>query len=230
MLHYLQRLWLIEAVKYNVLPIDDRMLERVNPEIAGRPQLIKGDRQILFEGMGRLSEFAVLTLKNKSYSITAEVEVDDGASGVVVTQGGITGGWSLYLIDGVPTFCHNLLGVEYLYVRAAEGLAAGTHQLRVEFDYDGGGIAKGGEFKLFVDGEMADSGRVERTTPFIYSADETLDLGVDNASAVSEEYTVKTSRFTGRVKWVELDTGAAADDADSFIDENERFRVAMAIQ
>ena len=231
MLHYLQRLWLIEATKYNVLPIDDRLLERTNADIAGRPQLIKGNRQVLFGGMGRLSEYSVLALKNKSYAITAEVEVaDDSTNGVIVTQGGITGGWSLYLKDGLPTFCHNLLGIEYTYLRAGSLLASGTHQIRVEFDYDGGGAAKGGEFTLYIDGESGGSARVERTTPFVYSADETLDIGSDDASAVSEEYTPRTSRFAGTVNWVELAIDEAADDADNYLHSDERFRVAMAIQ
>jgi arylsulfatase len=231
MLHHLQRLWLIEATKYNVLPIDDRMLERVNPDIAGRPQLIKGNRQVLFGGMGRLSEYSVLTLKNKSYAITAEIEVtDDSTSGVIVTQGGITGGWSLYLKDGVPTFCHNLLGVEFTYVRGESALNTGKHQVRVEFDYDGGGAAQGGEFTLFVEGERVAAERVERTTPFIYSADETLDIGSDDASAVSEEYTPQSSKFTGTVNWVELAIDESAEDEDHYLDTEERFRVAMAIQ
>jgi arylsulfatase len=231
MLHHLQRLWLIEATKYNVLPLDDRMLERTNPDIAGRPQLIKGNRQVLFEGMGRLSEYSVLALKNRSYAITAEIEVADGsANGVIVCQGGITGGWTLYLKDGLPTFCHNFLGIEYTYLRTRSPLPAGTHQVRVEFDYDGGGVAKGGVFTIYTEGEAGGSARVERTTPFVYSADETLDLGLDDASAVSEEYTPGTSRFTGRVKWVELAIDEDAEDADNYLNSEERFRVAMAIQ
>ncbi|MCZ6738196.1 MAG: arylsulfatase [Actinobacteria bacterium] len=231
MLHKLQRLWLIEAVKYNVLPLDDRMAERANPDIAGRPQLIKGSRQMLYEGMGRLSEFAVLSLKNKNHAVTAEIEIgDDGASGVIVAQGGVTGGWSLYLHEGVPRYCYNFLGLTHTIVTGSSPVGAGTRQVRVEFDYDGGGVGKGGEVRLYVDGDEVGSDRIERTEPFIFSADETLDLGVDDASAVSPDYTPATSRFDGRVKWVELDIDAAAEDDDHHLTAEERYRVAMAIQ
>lgn len=227
----LQRLWLIEAVKYNVLPLDDRMAERANPDLAGRPQLIKGSSQMLYEGMGRLSEFAVLNLKNKSHTVTAEIEaIDDSASGVVVAQGGVTGGWVLYLRQGELRYCYNFLGLTHSYVNGSTPVAAGTHQVRMEFDYDGGGLAKGGTVRLYLDGGEVGSGRVEHTEPFVFSADETLDLGVDDASAVSEDYTPATSRFEGRVKWVQLDIDEAAEDADHYLTAAERFRVAMAIQ
>ena len=103
-LHELQRLWLIEAVKYNVVPLDDRQLERFIPEKAGRPTLIKGNTQMLYAGMGRLSENSVLDIKNKSFAVTAEVEVPaDGAEGVIIAQGGRFGGWSLYAKAGRPS-------------------------------------------------------------------------------------------------------------------------------
>jgi arylsulfatase len=230
-LHELQRLWLIEAVKYNVLPLDDRMLERANPDIAGRPQLIKGQRQILFGGMGRLSEWSVLSLKNKSYAVTAEVTVPaDGAEGVIVVQGGITGGWSIYAKDGKPKYCYNFLGLEHYYVEGEQALTAGQHQVRMEFAYDGGGIAKGGTATLYVDGKQVGEGRVDKTEPFAFSADETLDIGRDDASSVSPDYTQKTSRFSGEVNWVEIDIDEAAEDLDHLITEEERYRVAMGRQ
>ena len=93
-LHELQRLWLMEAVKYNVLPLDDRQIERLLPDLAGRPELVKGNSQVLFGGMGRLSESSVLNIKNKSFSVTADLEVPDGgAKGVIIAQGGHFGGW-----------------------------------------------------------------------------------------------------------------------------------------
>jgi arylsulfatase len=108
----LQRLFLIEAAKYNVLPLDDRRAERFNADIAGRPQLIKGNSQVLFGGMGRLSENSIVVLKNKSHAVTAEVVVPDtGAAGVIVAQGGAFGGWTLYLKDGKPAYCYNLFGL-----------------------------------------------------------------------------------------------------------------------
>jgi arylsulfatase len=107
----LQRLFLIEATKYNVLPLDDRGIERALPEVAGRPTLVQGDRQLLYGGMGRLSENSVVSIKNKSHAITAEIVVPEGgAQGVIVAQGGSIGGWSLYLKDEKPRYCYNLLG------------------------------------------------------------------------------------------------------------------------
>jgi arylsulfatase len=230
-LHELQRLWLIEAVKYNVLPLDDRMIERANPDLAGRPQLIQGQRQLLFGGMGRLSEYSILSTKNKSYSVTAEVEVpESGANGVIVAQGGVTGGWSIYVKEGKPKYCYNFIGLEHYFVEAEQGLPAGIHQVRLEFAYDGGGIAKGGTATLYIDGNKVGEGRIERTEPFIYSADETLDIGVDDASSVSPDYTQKTSRFIGEVNWVEIAINEAAEDFDHFITEEERYRVAMGRQ
>ncbi len=123
----LQRLWLIEAVKYNVLPLDDRRIERFNSDIAGRPVLVKGKTQLLYGGMIRLSENSVLNLKNKSHSVTAEVDVPDGgASGVIIAQGGAFAGWSLYLHQGKPKYCHNLAGLMRFYVEGTEPVPAGN--------------------------------------------------------------------------------------------------------
>ena len=109
----LQRLFLIEAAKYNVLPLDDRRIERFNADLAGRPQLITGKTQLLFGGMGRLSENSVLVTKNKSHTVTANVTVpESGAEGVIISQGGAFAGWTLYAKDGIPKYCYNLLGVQ----------------------------------------------------------------------------------------------------------------------
>ena len=144
-LAHLQRLFLIEAGKYNVLPLDDRRVERFNPDLAGRPQLIHGNRQILFGGMGRLSENSVLVLKNKSHAVTAEVDVPDGgANGTIVAQGGAFGGWTLYAHEGRPAYCYNLFGLRQFKVYGDDAVPAGEHQVRVEFAYDGGGLGKGG--------------------------------------------------------------------------------------
>ena len=113
----MQRLFLIEATKYNVLPLDDRVAERLNPDLAGRPTLVQGDRQLLYGGMGRLSESSIVSIKNKSHAVTAEIEVPDGgAEGVIIAQGGSIGGWSLYLRGGKPRYCYNLLGIQRFYV------------------------------------------------------------------------------------------------------------------
>jgi hypothetical protein len=225
----LQQFWRIEVSKYNVLPLDDRRVERFNSDIAGRPTLIKGSQQILFNGMRRLSENSVLNLKNKSHTITCEIDVKDAtASGVIVAQGGEFGGWSLYLVDGQPRYCYNLFGLQRYHVSADATVPVGTHQVRVEFTYDGGGLAKGGTAALYVDGSKVGEGRLDATVPMIFSGDETCDLGSDTGSAVSDEYTSETSTFTGTVNWVQLDI--ADDDHDHFITPEERMRVAMARQ
>jgi arylsulfatase len=225
----LQRLWLIEAVKYNVLPLDDRRIERFNSDIAGRPVLVKGNAQLLYEGMTRLSENSVLNMKNKSHSVTAEVEVPKGgASGVIIAQGGAFAGWSLYLHEGKPKYCHNLAGLMRFYVESTKKVPAGKHQVRMEFAYDGGGLAKGGTSTLFIDGKKVGEGRINATVPMIYSGDETCDLGVDTGTPVSEDYTSESSHFTGRVKWVELQIGD--DSHDHLISAEELMRVATAIQ
>jgi arylsulfatase A-like enzyme len=230
-LHELQRLFLIEAVKYNVLPLDDRRVERFNPDLAGRPTLIHGKSQLLFGGMGRLTENTVLAIKNKSHAISAQIVVPDGgADGVLVAQGGAFGGFSLYLHEGRPAYCYNLFGLQRFKVYGEEPVAAGEHQVRMEFTYDGGGLAKGGTVTLFVDGTTVGEGRVEGTQPMIFSADETTDVGTDGGTPVSDDYGIKDSRFTGTVRWVQVDIDEAAEDVDHLISPEERLRIAMARQ
>jgi arylsulfatase A-like enzyme len=225
----LQRLWLIEAVKYDVLPLDDRRIERFNSDLAGRPVLVKGQTQILYGGMGRLSENSVLNLKNKSHAVSAELVIPEGGGrGVIISQGGAFAGWSLYLHEGKPKYCHNLAGLQRFYVEADTAIPAGEHQLRMEFAYDGGGLAKGGLVTFYVDGEKVGEGRVDATVPMLYSADETCDIGFDAGTPVSEDYTSADGNFTGKVKWVQLDADLA--DQDHLISPEERFRVAMAVQ
>ena len=193
-LRELQRLFLIEAARYNVLPLDDRRFERFNPDIAGRPQLIRGNSQLLFGGMGRLSENSVLVVKNKSHAVTAQIEVPEGgAEGVLIAQGGAYGGWSLYLHEGRPAYCYNFFGLERFKVYGNQPVPAGEHQVRMEFTYDGGGLGKGGDVTLYVDGDKAGAGRVEHTEPVIFSADETTDLGRDSATPVSDDHGYENS-------------------------------------
>jgi len=230
-LRELQRLFLIEAVKYNVLPLDDRRIERFNAELAGRPQLIQGRSQLLFGGMGRLTENSVVVLKNKSHAVSAQIMVPEGgANGVIVAQGGAFGGWSLYLHEGKPAYCYNLFGLHRFKIYGQEPVAAGEHQIRMEFGYDGGGLAKGGSVSLYVDGAKAGEGRVDGTEPMIFSADETTDVGTDGGTPVSDDYGPKDSRFTGRIRWVQLDIDEAAEDLDHLITPEERLRIAMARQ
>ncbi len=225
----LQRLWLIEAVKYDVLPLDDRSAERVNPDLAGRPTLIRGTSQLFYPGMGRLSENSVVSIKNKSFSITAEVEIPPSdANGVIIAQGGRFGGWAVYANDGHLKFVYNVLGIHEFTTTADVPIPTGKHQVRMEFAYDGGGLAKGGDVTLFHDGNPVGTGRVEATQAMVFSADETTDIGYESGTTVTRDYDAHTSRFTGQLHWVQLDTGD--DDHDHFITPEERLRVAVARQ
>ena len=228
-LEELKRLFLIEAGKYSALPLDDRTFERFNPDLAGRPQLIQGKTQILFGGMGRLTENSIVSTKNKSYAITADVDVPtSGAEGVIVAQGGNTNGWSLYAKGGKLKYCYNFFGITLTFVEATEAIPAGHHQVRMEFKYDGGGLAKGGGVTLYVDGKAVGQGRVEQTVPMAYSADETCDVGKEGGSPVSPDYGPTGNEFSGEVNWVQIDL--EKDDHDHMISPDERYRVAMARQ
>jgi hypothetical protein len=181
--------------------------------------------------MGRLSENSVVNVKNKSHSVTAEVEIPEGgAEGVIVAQGGAYAGWSLYVKDRRPKYCHNLFGLQLFHVEADTEIPAGTHQIRMEFTYDGGGLGKGGTASLYVDGQKTGEGRVEATVPMAYSADETCDVGSDTASPVSDDYTSEGSRFTGTINWVQIDIAESAEDLDHLISPEERLRIAMTRQ
>jgi arylsulfatase len=229
MLKELQRQFLIEAVKYNVLPLDDRRVERFNSDLAGRPTLIKGKSQLLFSGMRRLTENVVLNLKNKSWSVTAEVLLpESNAQGVIIAQGGAFGGWSFYTLNGRLKFCYNLFGLQRFKTEAGAPLPAGKHQVRMEFAYAGGGLAKGGGVTLYVDGQKVGEGQVPATQPMMFSGDETCDVGNETGSSVSDDYTAETSKFNGTINWVQLDQGA--DDHDHLITPEERLAVAMARQ
>jgi arylsulfatase A-like enzyme len=230
-LHELQRLFLIEAAKHNVLPLDDRRVERFSSELAGRPQLVRGKRQLLFGGMGRLSENSVLVVKNKSHSVTAQLAVPDGgANGVIIAQGGAFGGWSLYAFDGKPAYCYNLMGLRRFKVYGDARIPSGDHQVRMEFVYDGGGLGKGGTAALFLDGTKVGEGRIDGTVPLVFSGDETTDLGEDTGTPVTDDFGASGRAFTGRIEWVELDIDDDAEDLDHLITPEERLRIAMARQ
>ena len=220
---------MIEAVKYNVLPIDDRRFERLNATIAGRPQLITGTKQVLFPGMKRLSENSVLDIKNRSFSVTAALDASSqgATSGVVIAQGGRFGGWALYFKAGRAGFVYNLLGMQEFVTQAGEEIAPGSHQVRAEFAYDGGGLAKGGDVTLYYDGRCVGTGRVDQTQPLVFSADETTDIGDDYGMPVSTEY-AEASRFNGRIDVVQIDVGA--DDHSHLIDPVEVARIAISRQ
>ena len=203
----LQNLFIKEAIKYRVLPIDDRLMERINAATAGRPDLM-GDRTslALSEGMLGMSENVFINIKNRSLSITADVEIPEGgANGVILAQAGRFGGWSLYLKDGKPTYCYNFLGLQEYNVSAPQALVAGKAIVRMNFDYDGGGIGKGGTATILVNDKKVASGRIERTQPTIFSADEGAGVGVDDATPVTTDYKERDNAFTGKIVKVTVD-------------------------
>jgi arylsulfatase len=227
----LQRLFMLEAAKYNVFPLDDRRAERFNADLAGRPQLARGDTQLLFGGMRRLTENSVVAIKNKSHSVTAQIVVPEaGGQGVIISQGGAFGGFSVYMKDGKPAYCYNLFGLQRFKVSDEEAVPAGEHQIRVEFEYDGGGLGKGGNASLYVDGSKVSEGRIDATVPMLFSADETTDLGSDSATPVTDDLALDELEFNGRIEWVEISVGDDAADADHLISPEERLKVAMARQ
>ena len=230
-LQQLQRLWLIEAVRYNVLPMDDRRVERFNSDMAGRPLLIKGKSQVLFGGMGRLSENTVLNLKNKSHSVTAEIIVPTtGAEGVIVAQGGNAGGWSLYAKGGKLKYCYNFFGVQYSYAESSGALTPGDHQVRIEFEYAGGGLGKGATVSLYVDGKKTGEGKVPATQPMMFSADDGCDVGVDTGAPVSPDYGSRGNEFSGKIKGVQLAIAEDAESVDHMVSPEDAMRIAMARQ
>ena len=227
----MKRLFDLEASKYNVFPLDDRKAERTNSDIAGRPTVVHGNTQLFFPGMRRLSENSVINLKNKSHSVTAELEIPESdANGVIIAHGGNMGGWSLYALNGKLRYHYNFLGLKHFEVTSTSALPSGKHQVRVEFAYDGGGLGKGATVTLYVDGDKVGEGRVERTHAFFFSMDETLDVGSDQGEPVSPDYGPRGNAFNGKVNWVQIDIDAAAKDMDHKIGAEERFMVAMARQ
>jgi arylsulfatase len=151
-----------------------------------------------------------------------------GANGVIVALGGGVGGWSLYAHEGKLKHCYNFFGIEYYYAQGKKPIPAGKHQVRMEFEYDGGGLAKGGKVSLYVDGKKDGDGRVDQTVPMLFSADETCDVGKETGSTVSPDYGMEGNAFSGKVNWVQIDL--EKDDQDHLISPEERFRVAMARQ
>jgi arylsulfatase A-like enzyme len=203
----LQALFAKEAVRNHVFPLDDRRSERFNPTIAGRPDLIGARTALtLYEGMTGISENAFINIKGRSHALTAEVTVPAaGADGVIIAQAGRFGGWSLYMKGGRVHHVYNYGGLERTVVSSPEPLAAGRHTIRYEFAYDGGRPGSGGTSRLRVNGGSAGEARVPRTMPFAYSADEGIDVGVDDETPVTEEYKARQNRFTGRIHQVTVE-------------------------
>jgi arylsulfatase A-like enzyme len=212
----MQDLFMTEAVKYSVLPLDDRTLERLNAALVGRPDLMAGRTSLtVYQGMTGMSENVFINVKNRSHTITAEVEVPQGgANGAILAQAGRFGGWSLYLKDGKPTYTYNWLGLKRYTVAAERPLPAGKATIRFEFVYDGGGVGKGGAATLYVNGKNVATGRIDQTQCCAFSADEGADVGADEGTPVTEAYQVPF-KFTGKIDRVTIElkemTKSAAD-------------------
>jgi arylsulfatase len=205
-LQELQKVFLKEAVKYNVLPIDDRSLERLNPEIAGRPDLMGTRTSLtLYDGMN-VNEGAALNTKNHSYTVTADVDLADASSnGVIISQGGRFGGWSLYMKDGIAHHQYNYLGLERSNVAATKTLTAGHHVIKYEFSIDEAKAGAGGTAVLSVDGEQVAEGKIPKTHPYLQSMDEGINVGADHETPVSEDYKEGDNKFTGKIQKVTIE-------------------------
>lgn len=205
----LQELFLKEAVKYQVLPLDDRFLERTNAGLVGRPDLMAGRTSLtVFEGMVGMTENVFINIKNRSHSLTAEVEIPEGvANGVILSQAGRFGGWSLYVKDGKPVYAYNFLGLKTTKIAGTEALPAGKAMIRFEFAYDGPGLGKGGTGTILVNGKQVAEGKIERTQAGLFSADEGADVGLDGETPVSDDYKQGENKFNGKIKQVVVEVG-----------------------
>jgi arylsulfatase len=206
-LRYMVELFRLEAIRNNVYPIDDRSYERFNAALAGRPDLM-GDRKslTLADGMAGIMENAFINVKNRSKTITANLDLAGNDRGIVLAQGGKFGGWALYLSDGKPAYAYNYFGLETFVVESPVALEKGSTELKLEFAYDGGGTGKGGLATLYVDGKKVAEGRIEKTEPAVFSGDETADVGIDEATQVAAVFRdAGDSKFTGSVKKVTVE-------------------------
>lgn len=218
----LQALFMKEGEKYYVLPLDDRLTERFNAETAGRPDLMAGRTSMtLAEGMVGMQENVFLNIKNKSYTVTAQVEIPaGGGNGTIIAQGGRFGGWSLYLKDGKPAYDYNFLGLTRTTIASSQALSPGKATLTFDFAYDGGGLAKGGTGTINVNGQKVAEGRIERTQPFVFSADDTADVGIDLGTPVVEQIgSGHASKFTGRIPKLVLEIRDANPKAEAAVKE-----------
>jgi arylsulfatase A-like enzyme len=194
----MQALFMQEAEKYHVLPIDDRLLIRTNAKAVGRPVLL-GDRTSVtyYDGMKGMGVDIFIDLRNTAYTITADVEVGPNGNGTIVCQGGRFGGLSLYLKDGKPAFSYNFLGLGTTGIISGEPLKPGKYTIVYDFKYDGGGAGKGGLGTITVDGKKVAESRIERTQPGIFSVDDLADIGIDEGTPVADYG--KSSKFNGKI-------------------------------
>ncbi len=206
-LRELQDLFLKEAIKYRVLPLDDRALERFYAARVGRPDVMAGRTSLtVYEGMVGLSENVFINVKNRSHAITAEVEIPPGGGdGVILCQAGRFGGWSLYLKGGKPTYTYNWLGMRRYTITAGEAVPAGKATIRFEFASDGGRPGSGGSGTILVDGRKVAGGRIDRTQAVGFSADEGADVGRDAGTPVTDDYRERDNAFTGKIDRVTVE-------------------------
>ncbi len=194
-----------EAVKFNVLPIDDRSIERFDPVIAGRPDLMNGRTKLtLYEGAKGIPENAFINVKNSSLTITAEVDVPANAQGVIICQGGDFGGWTFYMMDGKPAYTYNWVGLESYTVSSPQKVGPGKHTITLDFAYDGGRGA-GGLATINIDGTKAAEGKILKTNSNTFGIDESADVGTDENTPVNLAY-AKKERFSGKIKQVTIET------------------------
>jgi arylsulfatase len=196
-----------EAIKNDVFPMDDRRFERLNAEVMGRPDIMAGRKELtLYPGMRNMTENGFIDTKSRSITITADLVIPKGgAEGVILSQAGQFGGWSLYLKEGKPKFAYNWLAREHYTIDGTEALPEGPVTLVYDFDYDGGGLHKGGTGKLSINGKQVGQGRIEKTMGALYSlAAETADVGVDAFSPVTTDYDPWDNAFTGTIKTVKV--------------------------
>ena len=203
----LQAAFLAQAEKYHVLPMDDRVFERLDAAAVGRPDLMAAALDHAGQGMTGMMEGVFINVKNRSKAITAEVEVPaGGGNGTIIAQGGRFGGWSLYVKDGVPAYDYNFLGLKQTSVVASKPLGPGSATVKFSFAYDGGGPGRGGVGTLFVNGEKVGEGRIEQTQAGLFSADETADVGIDLGTPVVEAIgSEAASKFNGRIPKVTVE-------------------------
>ena len=217
----MQDLFLQEAIKNHVLPIDDRGVERLNPALAGRPDLMAGRTSLtVYGGMTGMMESALINIRNRSYSITADVEVPKkNANGVIICQGGRFGGWTLYLKDARPVYTYNWVGLNRYTIAAKRPIPAGKATIRFEFTTDGGKLGAGGTGSIFVNGAKVATGRIENSNGLLFSADEGADVGVDEGTPVTEDYAGTDSRFTGKIDQVTIDLKPIGPDINDKVDK-----------
>lgn len=218
----LQKLFLEEASRNFALPMDDRTLERLVPDLAGRPDLMAGrSALVLSAGMTGMPENVFIDVKNRSFTISADVEISEaGGNGAIIVQGGHFGGWALYMKDSVPIYEYNFLGINHFRISGDGPLPRGPATIRFDFLYDGGGVGRGGIGQIYVNGKLVGEGRIDRTQPMVFSADETADVGIDLQTSVATAFDGgEDTRFTGRITSIIVTTepgrltgaGAGAD-------------------